>query len=145
MRSFSIVTPETHTQAVRSEGLTPQASIALAMFERSARQSYGDDLLKVFLFGSRARGDAGPDSDVDVAVVLDRISDRRWERDRLADIAYEAIIETYIDVQALPISHDEWEHPELHPNPALIRAIKRDGVAVESGHEQLPQQGRPNR
>jgi predicted nucleotidyltransferase len=131
--------PETLAQATRSEGLTSQASTALGMFERSVRQSYGDDLLRIVLFGSRARGDAGPESDVDVAVVLDRVAVSPAIRDRLADIAYEAIIETYIDVQALPISRDEWEHPELHSNPALIRTIKRDGVTIERGHEQLPQ------
>ena len=48
----------------------------------------------------------------------------------MADIAYDAI-ETYVDVQALPISENEWEHPELHRNPALVRAIKRDGMIRE--------------
>jgi len=32
----------------------------------------------------------------------------------------------------VPVSLDEWEHPEQHANPALIRAIKRDGFVVES-------------
>src|SRR3989304_409697 len=37
------------------------------------RQAYGQRLRGVYLFGSRARGDHEPDSDVDVLIVLDRI------------------------------------------------------------------------
>jgi predicted nucleotidyltransferase len=132
---------ETSSQLPRTEGLTPTAARALELFERDARRSYGDDLLKIVLFGSRARGDAGPDSDIDVAVVLKDIRDRGSERNRLADIAYDAITETYVDVQALPISGEEWEHPDVHRNPALIRAIKRDGVVLEGRNDQQkPQQ-----
>jgi uncharacterized protein len=130
-------------QALRTEGLTPTATRALELFARDARRSYGDDLQRIVLFGSRARGDAGPDSDVDVAVVLKDIRDRVADRNRLADIAYDAIVETYVDVQALPISQDEWDHPDLHRNPDLIRAIKRDGRYIERQNDRRDhQQGR---
>src|ERR1700738_1157836 len=119
-----------------TEGLTPTAARALELFERDARRSYGDDILKIVLFGSRARGDARPESGVDVAVVRKGIRDRTAERNRLADIAYDAIAETYVEVQAVPISGDEWEHPDIHRNPALIRAIKRDGMVLESQNDQ---------
>jgi uncharacterized protein len=126
------MTAETSSQSLRTEGLTPAVKRALEIFLRDARLSYGDNLLKVVLFGSRARGDAHPASDVDIAVVLKDIRDRGEDRNRLADIAYEAIVETYVHVQALPISQDEWERPELHRNPDLIRAIRRDGMSVDS-------------
>lgn len=45
---------------------------------------------RIILFGSRARGESGPDSDVDLLVVLDHIVDRRHTavtiRRLLADI-----------------------------------------------------------
>jgi predicted nucleotidyltransferase len=48
------------------------------------------DPRRIVLFGSRARGQAGPDSDVDLLVVLDRIENRRREavalRRLLADL-----------------------------------------------------------
>lgn len=40
-------------------------------------QIYGPRIERVVLFGSRARGDASPDSDYDVAVCLHDINDRR--------------------------------------------------------------------
>jgi len=35
------------------------------------------DPLKIVLFGSHARGDQGPDSDVDLMVVLEKVEDKR--------------------------------------------------------------------
>ena len=129
------VTPESIAKTDRTEGMTATAARALEIFETGARRSYGSNIVEIVLFGSRARGDARAESDLDVAVVLDDISDRSTDRNLLADIAYEAIIETYVDVQSLPISRDEWDHPERHRNPELIRAIKRDGLIIESSHE----------
>jgi predicted nucleotidyltransferase len=37
------------------------------------------DPLRVILFGSVARGDDGPDSDIDLVVVLDKVEGRRHE------------------------------------------------------------------
>jgi predicted nucleotidyltransferase len=42
----------------------------LAELRRRLEELYGDRLVKLVLFGSRARGDARPDSDIDVLVVL---------------------------------------------------------------------------
>jgi predicted nucleotidyltransferase len=103
------MTTETSFQSIQPEAFSPAAKRALEIFERDARLSYGEDLLKIVLFGGRARGDARPESDVDVAVVLKLIRDRRADRDRLADIAYEAIVETGVDLHAIPISQEEWE------------------------------------
>jgi len=104
-----------------------QAKKAIEMFERAARLAYGDAIVTFILFGSRSRDEARPESDVDIAVILKDIIDRTTVRNDLADIAYDAIVETYIDVHAMPVSLEEWNHPERHNNPALIRAIKRDG------------------
>lgn len=48
------------------------------MISHRVRQS--EPTAKVMLFGSRARGDARPDSDWDVMVLLDdKASDKRWD------------------------------------------------------------------
>jgi len=47
---------------------------------------HGDRLELVVLFGSRARGDARPDSDYDVAIFLKSLPDRLAELDRMAQL-----------------------------------------------------------
>jgi predicted nucleotidyltransferase len=123
-----------HHSVDRTEALTPVARRALDLFGSAARAAYGDGLVQLVLFGSHSRAEGRSDSDIDVAVVLRDLPDRRADRDRLADLAYDVIVETSLDIQTVPVSLDEWEHPEHHTNPALIRAIKRDGVVVEAGN-----------
>jgi predicted nucleotidyltransferase len=53
-----------------SQGADPHdLSIAQALAER-VRLALGDRVQRIILFGSRARGEAGPDSDFDLLVVL---------------------------------------------------------------------------
>jgi predicted nucleotidyltransferase len=63
----------------------------LARFRAALDDLYGDQIERVVLFGSRARGDARPDSDYDVAVFLRDMPDRFAELYRLADLAWQTL------------------------------------------------------
>lgn len=45
---------------------------ALVRFGQAVSSAYGDAVERVVLYGSRARGDARPDADYDIAVFLTR-------------------------------------------------------------------------
>ena len=49
---------------------------------------------------------------------------------RMADIAFDIMLETGILVEALPLWEDEWEHPEHFSNPALIDRIRHEGMRL---------------
>ena len=104
---------------------------ALARFARDVRQHYGERVQGLYLFGSRARGDHRPDSDVDVAVVL---ADGGWdfwtEKMLLADLSYDPLIDLGVWLQGWPVSAGAWCNPEDHNNPWLIRAMQRDGKVI---------------
>ena len=59
----------------------------LARFRKALDEMYGGRIDRVVLFGSRARGDARPDSDYDVAVFLKDLPDRFAELYRLTDLS----------------------------------------------------------
>ena len=65
----------------------------LERFKAALADLYGDQLDRVVLFGSRARGDQRHDSDYDVAVFLKTLSDRWTEFDRLALLRVQLIDE----------------------------------------------------
>lgn len=101
---------------------------ALRRFAAIAREHYGARLKGLYLFGSRARGDHHPHSDVDVAVVLQDGDWRSWNEVRtLSDLTYDLLIEDGADIQAIPIRVSEWEEPSRHANPSLVRTARRDG------------------
>ena len=64
LENNSDMTTEASSQSLQ---MPPSATRALGIVERDAKLSYGDDLLMIVLFKSRARGDAGQESDVDVS------------------------------------------------------------------------------
>ena len=86
---------------------------------------------EALIFGSSARQSHDAGSDADIAIIMD--GDKR-ERTRtaldFAGIAFDLLLDTGVLVEALPLYSDELDHPEQFPNPSLIRAIRRDGIAI---------------
>lgn len=60
---------------------------ALASFKKILAARYGEHLKSLYLFSSRARGEHRPDSDADVAVFLDKVTDPIGEQFDLIDEA----------------------------------------------------------
>lgn len=119
------------SDAIRAKGAAPdrQTLEAVQLFKRRlGEQRLGSE---VILFGSQARGNARPDSDVDVAVLIDdeaaRMTSKKIE---LSDLAYEVMLDTGVSISPLPIRRQEWTHPERHANPVLLANIAREGIRL---------------
>lgn len=89
------------------------------------------DVAQAILFGSRARGDHRPDSDLDLAIVLNGArADFIDTKLDMAGIAFDVLMETGVLVQPFPLWDGDLSHPERFTNPALIRTIAKDGVRL---------------
>jgi predicted nucleotidyltransferase len=95
----------------------------LARFRAMLDVIYGNQIERVVLFGSRARGDARPDSDYDVAVFLKSLPDRWTELDRLADIGSEILDHEGKLIHAMPYVAGAYR--ERNP---LMHEIRKDGL-----------------
>ena len=84
---------------------------------------YGDRIERVVLFGSRARGDAKENSDYDVAVFLNDLTDRWRELDRLADLRSDFLEDADVFIDAKPYPAGAYRD-----RTALMREIRREGV-----------------
>jgi hypothetical protein len=100
-------------------------AIAHAVAE-DLRALYGDRLRRVLLFGSWARGDAHPESDIDLLVVLDDISSTWGEQQRMDGILWRHSYENDTVVSALPVAEAELRRGR---RPVLIRA-QAEGLEV---------------
>ena len=84
-----------------------------------------------FLFGSRARGDFRPDSDLEIAVLLQGARTSRVDAAlEMADIAFDVLMDTGFLIEAVPLWEEEWEHPERFNNLALIENIRLEGLRL---------------
>lgn len=80
---------------------------------------YGDRLVRVVLYGSQARGEAGPESDIDLLVVL-RDMDSPWEElRRMDDLLWRLSSEHAVTVSALPVTETQFDQSG---KPVLIEA-----------------------
>jgi uncharacterized protein len=100
----------------------------LARFRAALAEMYGDRLERVVLFGSRARGDAQPDSDYDVAVFLNGMngsSDRWAELHRLAELRVRFVDENGAFFEAKP--YPAGSYRDRSP---LMHEIRREGLEL---------------
>jgi predicted nucleotidyltransferase len=89
--------------------------------------AYGHRLYAVVLFGSEARGEAGPDSDIDVLAVLQTQSgDYGDELERGLAAVYPVALRLGRRVSVKPLTREEYEHGDS----PLLREVRRSGVAA---------------
>jgi predicted nucleotidyltransferase len=93
---------------------------------RDLRDLYGERLRNVLLFGSWARGDAHPESDIDLLVVLDEVPSRQRELARMNSVLWRHSLENNTVVTEIPISEAEYREPI---EPFILRA-RAEGVPV---------------
>jgi len=121
-----------HALAARSEppmaesaGPTDALSVAREVAS-DLRDLYGERLKRVVLFGSWARGDAHPESDIDLLVVLDEVGSRRVELDRMSDVLWRHSLQHGTVLTELPVSEAEYRDSD---EPILI-CVRAEGSPV---------------
>lgn len=98
---------------------------ALRRFRAAVGAMYGERLDRVVLFGSRARGDARPDSDYDVAVFIHNPGSRWDEIGRLAEITTAIMVDSDAYISAMPFRAEVYNEPR-----PLMLEIRRDGIEL---------------
>jgi uncharacterized protein len=108
-----------------------EVTLALRQFAVDVRRRYGARLRGLYLFGSRARGDHKPDSDVDVAVILDAADlDLRKEKWVLVDLAFEPGFGLGLHISPWPFADSEWVRSEELAARPLVRNARREALPV---------------
>ena len=80
----------------------PQNDPVLTRFRAAVTEIYGERAERVVLFGSRARGEAKPDSDYDVAVFIKDAGTFADECARLAAVSTDILLDTGAVISATP-------------------------------------------
>lgn len=113
----------------------PRIQLALSENERKVIQDFKRNLLtrlpqrvyKVVLFGSRAKGRATRDSDIDVLVVVDKRDAKA--RDIIIEVASRLSLSSGILVSPLVLSKEEFIR-EIDYGTLLAKILRSEGVVL---------------
>jgi len=107
--------------------LSPEEKSALTQFKADLERLLSNQLIELKLFGSKARGDDQPDSDIDVLVI---VTDDDW---RICDVVYgiatDILLQADISISPKVISKNQLEQLKKE-DTFFLRNISRDAITV---------------
>jgi predicted nucleotidyltransferase len=109
--------------------LTPADARAITVFADRLRQELGDGIVEVRLFGSKARRDATPDSDIDVLVIVQPDAERIRLETAVSDIAFDVSLDHGVHVSPCVLTVGVVNDPMCRETP-FLRAVAREGFSV---------------
>lgn len=87
-------------------------------------EAFGPRLRGVVLYGSEARGQSDPDSDIDVLVLLDTPFDFSKDLTACIDALYPLVLEIERPIDVMPVEQSVYDAQEF----ALYRNARREGM-----------------
>lgn len=103
--------------------------LALNEFVRRLRHELPDHIVALRLFGSEARHEAAPDSDIDVLVVVEPDHQRIALETQVVDIAFDVNLEFNVFISPSVVTPSVLTHPVWSESP-FIENVLREGIAL---------------
>ena len=97
-----------------------------AQTHQGLKKIYGHRLRGVHLYGSVARGTLHEESDIDIAIVLDEISNRFDEHERTSKLGSDISLQENTLVSFIFLEEADFEQGRF----SIHRSVKRDGIPV---------------
>lgn len=107
--------------------LTSQEQAWLDSYRKALEKKHAGAVERMVIYGSKARGEAHPDSDLDVLLIVNNNA-KRLKRE-LRRIGY--LLAATLDIlpSILAYTHDEWES-RRKSGSAFRQAVERDAVRI---------------
>jgi len=106
--------------------LSDRVQSILAEVRRGLEEIYGPRLKGLVVFGSYARGEATPDSDLDVLFILEDFESPVAEINRTSGLASDVSLEHDLTVSLLPVREQDWRSRDS----AFLAAVGEEGALV---------------
>lgn len=100
--------------------------IILTSLSQELKKLYGDRLADIILYGSQARGDAEPDSDIDILILLFEPFDYFQESDRISVLIANFCLTYNVLISCGFATKEQFQHQ----NTGFFRNLRREGIIV---------------
>ena len=100
--------------------------LALKELQEYLAEIYGKRLRGIYLYGSYARGDFHPDSDVDVLIAREGMVNPSREIDQIGDGVADICLDHNVLIATFPVS-EEWLKVRKSP---LFENVRREGIRL---------------
>ena len=101
----------------------------LTQFRKKVFSEFSEQTIKIFVYGSCARGEERPDSDLDILVIVKKKSDSLEEK--IKDIAYEIMWEwNFAPLISVEIFDEEYFKNLEKMGSSFCRAIQSEGILL---------------
>lgn len=100
---------------------------AIREFKSQLSQKLGKDIISIQLFGSRARGNSGKNSDIDILVVLKKPTEEQINY--IYDVAMRLTVQYGVYLSVKIFSQKEFNYYKSIPT-LFIRNVLREGVSI---------------
>lgn len=110
----------------------PSASnrqLALTEFVKRLRHNLSGNVVDVRLFGSEARGEATPESDIDVLVVVEPDGQRAALEDRVVDLAFDVNLDFGVYISPRVITPGILNDPVWRETP-FIKNVAGESIPL---------------
>lgn len=98
----------------------------LAEFRHYLEALYGERLVQIVLYGSQARGDANPGSDIDVLIVLKELVNSSAEIERTSEFTSNLCLEHNVVISRTFVSVGQFQYE----NGGFFRNVRREGITI---------------
>ncbi len=129
---------ETKTRSL-TEVLRPEEVQAVEEFKEKLLAALPDQVRDIILFGSKARGDGHPESDIDLLVVLENPT--KEQTDRVGDIMFDILFDRGVELSAITFSREEAMQKRELGTP-LMRNVAEEGIII-MGEAIMVGEGKP--
>jgi len=128
MRTLNLTEHES-SRSIETVALTRREKEALIAFTERLRQSLGENLVKVILFGSKARGQAKRGSDIDLLVIV-RERDIPAEKKVIEQVVEAELRYNIYHLSPIIYSVEDYEERKKMEVP-FISEVETDGVILK--------------
>ncbi|MEY2913491.1 MAG: hypothetical protein RLZZ184_2800 [Cyanobacteriota bacterium] len=106
--------------------LNQPISTVLTQVQQKLKQLYGEQLEKLILYGSQARGTAQPDSDIDILIVLKDVFNYSQESEKISQLIADLCLEYNVLISCAFANCEQLEHDDS----GFFRNVRKDGLVI---------------